>query len=129
MLLNFCFLTVQEKQVMMSTLFQIWDLSTNRNLLFFLRKYYIPTSSKLRRFHWMYRTICRKQYLAELEKNFLQFRKFFVITKTFSKTKKYLVSTCIQISQELQWVLRLKYLYTSLQNLYILKQIIKSSMA
>ena len=31
----------------------------NRNQLF-LRKYYMLTSSKLKRFHWMYLTLCRK---------------------------------------------------------------------
>ena len=35
MLLNFCFFTVQEKQVMTSTLFWTWDLSRNRNQLLF----------------------------------------------------------------------------------------------
>ena len=34
-LLNFCFFTVQEKQVMMSTLFWTWNLSRNRNQLLF----------------------------------------------------------------------------------------------
>ena len=43
----------------------------------------------------MYLIICRKYYLAELEKNFLRFRKFFVVPKKFSKIKKYLVSTNI----------------------------------
>ena len=67
----------------------------------FIRKYYMLTISKLM-FHSTYLTFCRKQYLAELEKNFLRFRKFFVVPMTFSKIKKYLVSICIQISQELQ---------------------------
>ena len=49
---NFCFLTVQKKQVMTSPLFWTWDFSLNKNQLF-LRKYFMPTSSKLRRFHWM----------------------------------------------------------------------------
>ena len=81
------------------------DVNTFLNLRFiscFLRKYYMLTSSKLRRLHRMYLTFCRKQYIAELGKNFLRFRKFFVVPKTFSKIKKYPVSTCIQISQELQ---------------------------
>ena len=63
----------------------------NRNQLF-LRKYYMLTSSKLRRFHWMYLTLCRKQYLAELEKTFLRFRKVFEVPKIFWKIKKYLQS-------------------------------------
>ena len=33
-----CFLTVQEKQVMTSTLFWTWDLSRNRNCKYFLIK-------------------------------------------------------------------------------------------
>ena len=44
----------------------------------------------------MYLTICRRYYLGELEKNFLQFRKFFVVPKKLSKIKKYLVSTNIR---------------------------------
>ena len=45
----------------------------------------------------------KKQKPADfLKKKFLRFRKFFVVPKTFSKIKKYLLSTCIQISQELQ---------------------------
>ena len=35
MLLNFCFLTVQKKQVMKSPFFWSWDLSLKRNELFF----------------------------------------------------------------------------------------------
>ena len=36
----------------------------------------------------MYLTFCKKQYLEELGKNFLRFRKFFAVSKTFSKRKK-----------------------------------------
>ena len=34
----------------------------------FLKKYYMLSSSKSRRFHWRYQTFCRKWYLIELEK-------------------------------------------------------------
>ena len=58
---EFSCLTVHEKQVITSTLFWTWDLSRNRNQLFFMRKYML-TSSKLRWFHWMYLNFCRKWY-------------------------------------------------------------------
>ena len=43
----------------------------------------------------MYLIFCRKYYLAELEKSFLRFRKFFAVPKTFSKIPRFYMHTNI----------------------------------
>ena len=49
MLSNFCFLTVQEKQVMTSTLFWTWDLWRNRNQLGFFEKILYANELKVKK--------------------------------------------------------------------------------
>ena len=89
---------------------------TRQKPALFLRKYYMITSSKLRRFHWMYLTFCRKYYLAELEKSPSNLRHSLLFLRYFKKLKNTWFLHVYRYLKNCNEFLRLIYLHMSLQN-------------